>query len=419
MAHAIRPYAEPRQQLRTEAPRQRPHDDKFVSVFQSGDASVDLTFRDPILDQSADHFSVGVDELSVSLGSLSMLEFDAINPGVVLRVKLRGVDGATDYGNVDGARDWLMPDGPIGNVEQWRRGFRFSVDKAYTNLNQILKRFDEISSAVNDYIKDVGLLNPAPLVAGPYYTAAYVFDAGAGVHHLQIMLNSNGSIEIAGTRTFWANFVIEVPESKYQQIFFGTAKQYVSLHPTTGAINANPYTIVAPGRLQTNAFAPVVDAGGIQLIQSQAYNFDHQMEHKYAGAANIMNTLDRRVTIEVSCSLPIKNSPMVDHGREAPDFALARFMFHRAYTLETSDVARTLRLQTHDLGAKMLQGPRDRVVFHHLRPQQKIQTLRLRLWARVKTYDAINNKWGMKTIICPMSNSDFWHARLHFVHRDA
>jgi hypothetical protein len=346
-----------------------------------------------------------------------MLEYDAANPSVLLRVKLRGVDGATDAANVDGARNWLMPDGPAGNLEQWRKAFRFSVDRAYTNLNEVLKRFDEISNAVNDYIDDVGLVNPNPLLAGPYYTAAYVFAANAGVHHFQITLNANGSIQFAGTRAFWANFVIEVPELKYQQIFFGTAKQYVSLHPTTGAINANPYTVVANDALQTNAFAPVVDGAGIVNIQESAYNRAHQLEHKYAGPANIMNTLDRRVTIEVSCSLPIKNSPMVDHGREAPDFALARFMFHRAYTLETSDAARTLRLHTHDLGAKMLQGPRDRVVFHHLRPQQKIQTLRMRLWARVKTYDAVNDKWGMKTIICPMSKSDYWHARLHFVHK--
>ena len=49
--------------------RQRPHDDKYVSVFQSGDASVDLTFRDPILSQSADHYAVGVDELTVKMHS--------------------------------------------------------------------------------------------------------------------------------------------------------------------------------------------------------------------------------------------------------------------------------------------------------------------------------------------------------------
>ena len=112
MAHAIRPYAEPRQQLRTEAPRQRPHDDKYVSVFQSGDASVDLTFRSPILSESADHFTVGVDELTVSLGSLSMLEYSATGGDVLLRVKLRGVDGTTDAATQ--AENWNMHDGPAG-----------------------------------------------------------------------------------------------------------------------------------------------------------------------------------------------------------------------------------------------------------------------------------------------------------------
>ena len=38
----------------------------------------------------------------------------------------------------------------------------------------------------------------------------------------------------------------------------------------------------------------------------------------------------------------------------------------------------------------------------------------MRLWARVKTYDEVTNTWGMKTIICPIEKSDYWHARLHF-----
>ena len=110
---------------------------------------------------------------------------------------------------------------------------------------------------------------------------------------------------------------------------------------------------------------------------------------------------------------------MVDHGKESPDFALARYLFHRRYSLETGDGADLMRIATHDLGAKTLQGPRDRVSYHHLRPQQKIQTLRLRLWARVRTYDANTNVWGMKTIICPIQNSDYWHCRLHFKHHDS
>ena len=233
-------------------------------------------------------------------------------------------------------------------------------------------------------------------------------------------MTANGSIRIAGSRAFWANFVIDVPEERYRETFFGTAaKRYVSLHPITGAIVAEPYTsilVLGAYVLRTNAFAPAI-ADPATILAAGGQNVDLQ-GHTYTAASNILNTLDRRVTIEVSCSLPIKNSPMVDHGQEAPDFALARFMFHRAYTLGSDTQADQIRIETHNLGSKMLQGPRDRVVFHHLRPQQKIQTLRMRLWARVRTYDVATKKWSMKTIICPMSTPDYWHARLHFLHKD-
>ena len=414
MAHAIQPYAEPRQQLRTEAPRQRPHDDKYVSIFQSGSASADLTFRDPILGESADHFSVGVDELTVSLGSLSMLEYNKTNPSVLLRVQLRGVDGAANA-----QANWYMPDGVgVGNEEQWRNAFSFKVDRAYTNLNEVLSRLNEIAEAVNGYCR-AGLANPGGGAAA-IFTAAYVPHAGGGQSYLHISMTANGSIRIAGSRAFWANFVIDVPEERYRETFFGTAaKRYVSLHPITGAIVAEPYTsilVLGAYVLRTNAFAPAI-ADPATILAAGGQNVDLQ-GHTYTAASNILNTLDRRVTIEVSCSLPIKNSPMVDHGQEAPDFALARFMFHRAYTLGSDTQADQIRIETHNLGSKMLQGPRDRVVFHHLRPQQKIQTLRMRLWARVRTYDVATKKWSMKTIICPMSTPDYWHARLHFLHKD-
>ena len=157
MAHNIQAYPQPREQLRTEAPRQRPHHDKFVTVFQSGIAHVDLTFRDPVLTESADHFSVGVDELTVSLGSLSMLEYNATRPDVLFRVRLRGVDGATDLLNPDGSRDWLMVNG-VDNLDQWRDAFEFKADRSYTNLQEIMSRMNEIATTVTNYIHDYGLV---------------------------------------------------------------------------------------------------------------------------------------------------------------------------------------------------------------------------------------------------------------------
>ena len=73
-----------------------------------------------------------------------------------------------------------------------------------------------------------------------------------------------------------------------------------------------------------------------------------------------------------------------------------------------------MSLDVPDLGPRQLCGPKDRVCYHHLGPQQKIQNLRLRLWARVRTYNADTKKWGMKTIQMPVVESDYWHIKLHF-----
>ena len=90
MAHEMLPAHRPHDQLRTEAATQKPHTDKYVSCFSSGEAHVDLTFRNPILDKSADHFKVGVDDLTVNLGNLSMIEYGVGD--VLFRILRRGIN---------------------------------------------------------------------------------------------------------------------------------------------------------------------------------------------------------------------------------------------------------------------------------------------------------------------------------------
>ena len=116
------------------------------------------------------------------------------------------------------------------------------------------------------------------------------------------------------------------------------------------------------------------------------------------------------------------NSPMVDHNEETPDFVLGRWMFPRtaesiitggsqAHGLQTQ----TSMTQKDHMGVITLQGAKDRVMYHTLRPQAKLQTVRLRLFARVRTYDEVNNLWKMAV---PTSATDWWHTRLHFVSKD-
>ena len=119
------------------------------------------------------------------------------------------------------------------------------------------------------------------------------------------------------------------------------------------------------------------------------------------------------------------NSPMVEFGSETPDFVLGRWMFPRnaestirGGSSDHGTVPQVSITQKDNMGVITLQGAKDRVLYHTLRPQSKIQTVRLRLFARVRTYDEVNDSWGMKTMAVPTNVTDWWHARLHFVSKD-
>ena len=75
-------------QLRTEAPSQKDHTDKYVSTFVSGSNTVDLSFTNPVLPKSADHFKVGIDDLTLNLNNLSLLE--SVEGEVLFRILRRG-----------------------------------------------------------------------------------------------------------------------------------------------------------------------------------------------------------------------------------------------------------------------------------------------------------------------------------------
>ena len=391
MAHEILPHHRPHEQLRTEAPTQRHHTDKYVTCFTSGDSAVDLTFSNPILQKSADHFKVGIDDLTVNLGNLSMLEYGAGD--VLFRVLRRGGIYGQDSPN------FYMVDGPAGDLEKYRDAFSFKIDRVYSTLQEILERFSQIATAVGTYVRENGLQN-----AGGVADWEFPVAQGSPFEVMRVGVTSNGQIKFQGNSVFWANFVIEVPLAKYRHILFKDHEfdQYISLNPGTGAVHQPYDNAVVGGQpvLVTTAFDPVFngDFGDESILRD------------FVGEGNLLNTLDRRVTLEVGCSLPIKNSPLIDHGVEAPDFVLGRYMIHKPYVMDNNGL-----ITTTGLGVQTLQGPQDRVVFHHLRPQQKITTLRLKLWARVRTFSETSGKWGMQTIVCPVHDSDYWHIRLHFV----
>ena len=416
MAHAIQPNHRPHEQLRMEAPSQKKQSDKYVSAFVTGESTVDMSFRSPILPKSSDHFKVGIDELTVNLGNLSMLEYDAAND-VLFRVLRRG----DNTGDQD--EDFQMIDGPAGNLDVWRNAFEFKINRPFLTILEILERCKQVASAVRTFINQEGFVQPG---GGNIWTAALAAGAGpAGPYeHFRVSLTANGQIQFSGNKYFWANFAIEVPLAKYRQILFkDIAKRYISIHPSTGKEVAQPYVAAGAAQLQSAILNPVFDGTNAAHIQPDGPTLEYVTAIEFVGDGNLLSTLDRRITLEVGCSLPIKNSPLVDHGEEAPDFVLGRYMFHQPYSMSAKATIDPIfesggpTITVPHLGTITVQGPRDRIVYHHLQPQQKIQVLRLKLWARVRTYNAITNTWGMKTIVCPVDDMDYWHLRLHFTEK--
>ena len=51
-------------------------------------------------------------------------------------------------------------------------------------------------------------------------------------------------------------------------------------------------------------------------------------------------------------------------------------------------------------------------------PQSKVQTLRVRLFARVRTFDDQFETYNVRSIELPTNAEDWWHGRLHFVSKD-
>ena len=78
----------------------RTTDSRYVSVFADSTQDVDITFMIPFLARPSDHYLVGVDNLTISLSALGILETDS-NPAKnvimqVLRRRRDGTDPVTD-----------------------------------------------------------------------------------------------------------------------------------------------------------------------------------------------------------------------------------------------------------------------------------------------------------------------------------
>ncbi|MAD46764.1 MAG: hypothetical protein CMH98_17355, partial [Oceanospirillaceae bacterium] len=262
---------------------------------------------------------------------------------------------------------------------------------------------------------------------------------------------------IIGSRAFWACFSVQFPSKQYQYGFLGdrqtsddnlyAMRRFLSVNPLTGAksynkILMNPnrkpaitanvdYNARCEGGAKASVlFTPFLASGthlvGAVYLAASSPTFVNgntagNTAHETIAVtlnANLFSSMERRIAVEIGCSLPIKNSPMVDHQRETPDFVIGRWMWRSDTRLESNDKGGSVRYGSAMPGSTEYQGAQDRITYHELQAQAKIQTFRVRLFARVRAFNEANETWTMRVVSLPTTSTDWWHARIHFVGKD-
>ena len=435
--------------MQPKARPEKPKESKYVSIFSDSEPDSDISFRDAaegLLRQSAERYVVGVDNLTINMDGFSMIDQTA-EPEVLLEVLLLQHKAATGDLPAQNAT-WL----------DFPAGFRYAESTSYqvrndgtniTTFADLIIRLNEIAAKVHENMKG-GIDGPGDFANLQATTVAGASTVGFE-HHLRFSLDVTGQLSVHGSRLFWATHMIHIPKKKYQRIFLGTDwrasedQRILSLSPFVEGQGFGDYL----GTVVTDDASAVADSTKILAVLpsgERAYvlrwsevdlgKFNAQVGNtawltylqtdaapnkawrelkasfKYSG--NLYSTLDRRVCIEVGTSLPLKNSPLVEDNVEASDFILGRFFINPGMTIENDEHGAFRKTGHHGPSVYTLMDGTQRVLYHQLHPQQKITTMRVKLYARVRTYDDASDTWSMRVISLPTQLTDWWHIRLHF-----
>ena len=434
----------------------KPKESKYVSIFSDSKPDSDISFRDAaegLLRQSADRYVVGVDNLTINMDGFSMID-QTSEPEVLLEVLLLQHKAANDPA-LDASDDdatWL--NFPAGF--QYGEATSYQIRNDSTNITtfaDVIIRLNQIAAKVHENMK-AGIA-----AAGEFQhleaSAVLGDDTDGFEHHLRFSLDVTGQLSVHGSRLFWATHMIHIPIKKYQRIFLGTNwkasedQRILSLSPFVEGFGDYLGTVVtddASAVLDSTKILAVLPSGERAYVLRWSevdlakFNTDvppgpnpvpggwlaylqanaaankawRELKASFRYSGNLYSTLDRRVCIEVGTSLPLKNSPLVEDNKEASDFILGRFFINPGLTIENDEHGAFRKTGHHGPSVYTLMDGTQRVLYHQLHPQQKITTMRIKLYARVRTYDDASDTWSMRVISLPTQLTDWWHIRLHF-----
>jgi hypothetical protein len=360
-------------------------------------------------------------------------------------------------------------------------GYKFKIHTKLQNIQQLAYQLDSFFEGVNANFIKIGvkealvhggrnnallddptrLMIPTvtgnhPDIPAPAYTAAN--------HHVRCDITGDGRFRIRGTRLFWSTHYILFNSPEYMYMFNGARRQTrtVDVHfdeaqfcysvPGNilfGSADVDTHRIFfsesANGKFCSLRAMPVAAAGPPAVVGWNTTSANNLIRLSAAGAgaprpgiagatlvgqtyrnaittmvfgANLLSTSDRRVALELGCSLPIVNNPLVDHGLQAPDTVIGRWMFNPMVRIKTTMRGQEMTFEGMAPDVYELQNATDRVQYHALMPQDKIHMLRIKMYARIRVYDKARDRFTMVSETYPMENADWWHTRIHFISKD-
>ena len=431
---------------------------KYVTCFADSRPDVDMTFRDVLLSRPTDHYLVGIDNFSMTNTSLSMIEPMRGDLSTLFRIVRRLAGPTAAPQNSAEALDVVLTNaaggGGLSNGVRDAQdrivtaaGYNFEIDsnEVILSVQQLMRRLGDVASDVTDFMnKKLMSVNFDATEAGKYEFGGFdpIINAADGTvtsqEHLKFEVSTSGRLRIIATKAFWANFIIEIPALQNQFGFFGPRstddavdfgrqRRFFCMNPADKSISFRKYqfnTATSGSIHNMTGSAPRIlvapsEGAAITATHYNTATAPTALELiSYETKASIFSSLERRVALEVGCSLPVKNSPMVDHQKESPDFVLGRWIWRTDPRIASNDRGGDRHYESNMPACTEYQGARDRVTYHELRPQAKIQTLRIKLFARIRTFDDKHEQYGMRVIELPTSQTDWWHARMHFMSKD-
>ena len=240
----------------------RGSDSRFVSVFADSTPDVDITFMVPFLQRPTDHYIVGVDNLTISLSALGLLDDEVHPKNIILQVLRRQAQAGTGNGVAAVSRN---PDAfTFGAGGDDLFNFRGNAQGVILSLNEFMIQLDNFGSRVSEFIEK-GLTAGQTGQASPN---GFIWTDEPGLDgksknenpkHLGFYLTPDGRLAIIGSYVFWSQF--RFPTKKYREII-GATNEFLSLTAASGIEMGLESNTDAPLKLQP--IEKLYDANGVE-----------------------------------------------------------------------------------------------------------------------------------------------------------